>query len=78
MNHPQFIPDPTLDRRLQEIKADIRRSQAELEATISRRLAELETRMVRTELFRWGLLVMLANVALTAAATAVLNAFKLL
>jgi len=78
MNHSQFITDPTLDRRLQEIKAETRRSQAELEANINRRLAELEMRMVRTELFRWGLLIMLANVALTAGATAALNAFKLL
>jgi hypothetical protein len=79
------MTDPTLDMRLQQLKADIRRSHAELEAAIDRRYAELnakinrkfrelETRMERTDLIRWGLLVMLANLVLTAGATALLNA----
>ena len=46
--------------------------------TLDARLAQLETKIERTkaELVRWVFLVMLGNVALNAAATAMLNALK--
>jgi hypothetical protein len=63
-----------LNASVQELKADILRSRAELDA----RIGELETKMERnkTELIRWVFLVMLGNVALSAATTALLNALK--
>jgi hypothetical protein len=61
---------------LMSLEATIDRKFGELDAKINRRLRELEARMYRTELIRWGFLVVLGNVALTAGATAVLNAFK--
>jgi hypothetical protein len=67
MMHAQFVTVPILDARLQEIKAEIRLSQM-----------SLETKMegIKAELVRWVFLVMLGNLALTAGATALLNAFK--
>jgi hypothetical protein len=48
-----------------------------LESKLSASVQELETRMERnkSELIRWVFLVMLGNVALSAGATAILNAF---
>jgi hypothetical protein len=78
-----------LNASVQELKSEILHSRAELEAKfdrrfgdldakIDRRYGELETAMerIKAELIRWVFLVMLGNVALTAGATAVLNAFK--
>jgi hypothetical protein len=87
--HAQFVTVPIFDARLQELKAETRvslmniesklsASVQELKSDILRSSAELETRMERTkaEIVRWVFLVMLGNVALTAGATAVLNAFR--
>jgi hypothetical protein len=63
-----------LNASVQELKADILRSRAELDA----RIGGLETKMERNkaELIRWVFLVMLGNVALSAGTTALLNALK--
>jgi hypothetical protein len=63
----QLVTVPILDARLQELKADIRISQM-----------SLETKMegIKAELVRWVFLVMLGNLALSAGATALLNALK--
>jgi hypothetical protein len=87
--HAQFVTVPIFDARLQELKAEARVSLMSIESKLSTSVhelksdilrlgAELETRLERTkvELVRWVFLVMLGNVALTAGATAVLNAFR--
>jgi hypothetical protein len=56
-----------LTSSVQELKADILRSRAELETIMER---------TKAELVRWVFLVMLGNVALSTGATALLNAFK--
>jgi hypothetical protein len=68
--------ESNLNASVRELNSDILRSHAELDAKIDRRPGGLETRMERTELNRWGLLIMLGNVALSAGATALLNAFR--
>jgi hypothetical protein len=70
--------EATIDRKFGELDGKIDRRCAELDAKIDRRCGDLETKMEATkaELMRWVLLVMLGNVALSAGATAVLNAFK--
>jgi len=87
--YAQLVTVPIFDARLQDLRAETRvsfmsiesklsTSVQELKSDILRSSAELETRMERTkaELVRWVFLVMLGNVALTAGATAVLNAFR--
>jgi hypothetical protein len=61
-----------------EIEAQIGRNRTDLEAQIARGKAELETQIERSkaELVRWVFLVMLGNVALSAGATAIFNAFQ--
>jgi len=61
-----------------ELDAKIDRKWGELDGKIDRRCGELETKMegIKAELIRWVFLAMLGNVALSAGATAVLNAFK--
>jgi hypothetical protein len=68
----------TIDRKFGELDGKVDRRCAELDAKIDRRCGDLETKLEATkaELMRWVFLVMLANVALSAGATAVLNAFK--
>ena len=91
MTQAQFVTVPILDARLHEVRAEIRvlegkldasakehkaemqRLAAELNGKIETKLAEMEARLVR-----WVFLVMLGNVALSLAATTVLNAFKTL
>jgi hypothetical protein len=65
--HAQLVTVPILDARLQELKSDVLRLGAEFETKLER---------TKAELVRWVFLVMLGNVALTAGATAVLNAFR--
>jgi hypothetical protein len=67
MMQAQIVTVPILDARLQELKA-----------LLEVKIAEMGTRIERTksELVRWVFLVMLGNVALNAAAAAVLNALK--
>ena len=91
MTQAQFVTVPILDARLHEVRAEIRvlegkldasirelkadmqRLGAELNAKFDAKFAEMEARLVR-----WVFLVMLGNVALSLAATVVLNAFKTL
>jgi hypothetical protein len=63
----QLVTVPILDARLQELKTETRIA-----------LMSLETKMesIKAELVRWVFLAMLGNVALTAGASAVWNAFK--
>jgi hypothetical protein len=61
--HAQLVTVPILDARLQELKSDILRLEVRLEQT-------------KAELVRWVFLVMLGNVALSAGATALLNAVR--
>jgi hypothetical protein len=70
--------EATIDRKFGELDGKIDRRCTELDAKIDRRCGDLETKMEATkaELMRWVFLVMLGNVALSAGATAVLNAFK--
>jgi hypothetical protein len=69
-----------LDTSTQQHKADMQRLSAELDAKLIALFAKMETKLAETEakLVRWVFLVMLGNVALSLAATTVLNAFKAL
>ena len=69
-----------LDASTKEHKADMQRLSAELDAKMETRFAKMETKLAEMEakLVRWVFLVMLGNVALSLAATTVLNAFKTL
>jgi hypothetical protein len=69
-----------LDARVQELKADMQRLSADVDAKLEARFAKMETRLAEMEakLVRWVFLVMLGNVALSLAATTVLNALKTL
>jgi hypothetical protein len=91
MTQAQFVTVPILDVRLHEVRAEIRvlegkldasmqRLSAELDAKLIAQFAKMETKLAETEakLVRWVFLVMLGNVALSLAATTVLNAFKAL
>jgi hypothetical protein len=60
MMQAQIVTVPILDARLQELKA----------------LLEIKIERTKAELVRWVFLVMLGNVALNAAAAAMLNALK--
>jgi hypothetical protein len=78
MMHSHFVTVPILDARLQELKAETRIALMGLEGKLSASVQELKAEMERNkaELVRWVFLVMLGNVALSAGATALLNAFK--
>ena len=74
-----------LDLSTKGHKADMQRLSAELDAKLSTQsarmgtqFAKMETKLAETEarLVRWVFLVMLGNVALSLAATTMLNAFK--
>jgi hypothetical protein len=67
-----------LDASTQEHKADMQRLSTELDAKLNAQFAKMETKLAEMEakLVRWVFLVMLGNVALSLAATTVLNAFK--
>jgi hypothetical protein len=69
-----------LDASTREHKADMQRLSAELDAKLNAQFAKMETKLaeMETRLVRWVFLVMLGNVALSLAATTVLNAFKTL
>ena len=60
-----------LDARLSELKAEIQTQMQELKAQLQTQIQE-----VKAELVRWVFVVMLGNVALSAAATALLNALQ--
>jgi hypothetical protein len=60
-----------LNASIQELKSDMLRMETRLEARFETRLEQN-----KAELVRWVFLVMLGNVALTAGATALLNAFR--
>jgi len=70
--------DTKIDLKFGELDAKIDRRCDELDAKIDVKFAELVTRIEQTkaELVRWVLLVMLANVALSAGLAAALNTFK--
>jgi hypothetical protein len=67
MMQAQLVTIPIIDARLQELKSELKSD-----------ILRLETRLEQTkaELVRWVFLVMLGNVALSAGATAVLNALR--
>jgi hypothetical protein len=69
-----------LDASVQALRADMQRLGASLEAKMEARFAQMDAKLAQTEakLVRWVFLVMLGNVALSLAATTVLNAFKTL
>jgi hypothetical protein len=69
-----------LDASSREHKAGMHRLSAELDVKQSAHFAKMETKLAQMEakLVRWVFLVMLGNVALSLAATTVLNAFKTL
>jgi hypothetical protein len=83
----QFVTVPILDARLHGVSAEIRVLEGKLDAStkeykadMQRLGAELNAKLAAMEakLVRWVFLVMLGNVALSLAATTVLNAFKTL
>jgi hypothetical protein len=78
MTHAQFVTVPILDARLHELRAEMRVSLANLESKLNASVQNLRADMLRAhaELVRWVFLTMLGNVALSAGATAVLNAFR--
>jgi hypothetical protein len=69
-----------LDASTREHKADMQRLSAELDAKLNAQFARMDAKLAELEakLVRWVFLVMLGNVALSLAATTVLNAFKTL
>ena len=87
MTQAQFVTVPIHDARLHEVRAEIRVLEGKLDASIKehkadmqRLEAKIDTKLAQMEarLVRWVFLVMLGNVALSLAATTVLNAFKTL
>ena|SRR6266567_9096383 len=85
----QFVTVPILDARLQELRTEMRISLMSLENKFNASIQELKSDMLRmearfearleqtkAELVRWVFLVMLGNVALSAGATALLNASR--
>ena len=85
------VLEAKLDASIQANKADMQRLGADLEAKMDARFAQMnaqidakfaqiDVKLAQTEakLVRWVFLVMLGNVALSLAATTVLNAFKTL
>ena len=69
-----------LDASTKEHKADVQRLSAELDVKLNAQFAKMETKLAQMEakLVRWVFLVMLGNVALSLAATTVLNALETL
>ena len=76
-----------LDVSTKEHKADMQRLSADLDAKLNAQSAKMDTQFAKMEtklaemeakLVRWVFLVMLGNVALSLAATTVLNALKTL
>ena len=74
-----------LDASTKEHKADMQRLSADLDAKLNAQSAKMDTQFAKMEtklaemeakLVRWVFLVMLGNVALSLAATTVLNALK--
>jgi hypothetical protein len=94
MTQAQFVTVPILDARLHGVSAEIRVLEGKLDASskkhkadvqrlgaeLDAKLAKMDTKLAQMEarLVRWVFLVMLGNVALSLAATTVLNAFKTL
>ena len=80
MTQAQFVTVPILDARLHEVRAEIRVLEGKLDASIKELNAKIEAKLAEMEarLVRWIFLVMLGNVALSLAATTVLNALKTL
>jgi hypothetical protein len=87
MTQAQFVTVPILDARFHGVSAEIRVLEGKLDAStkehnadMQRLGAELNAKLSEMEakLVRWVFLVMLGNVALSLAATTVLNAFKTL
>ncbi|MDB6156773.1 MAG: hypothetical protein JWO04_479 [Gammaproteobacteria bacterium] len=85
----QFVTIPILDARLNELRAEMRICLMSLENKLNASIQELKSDMLRMDvrfearleqtkakLVRWVFLVMLGNVALTAGATALLNALR--
>ena len=78
----QFVTVPVLDARLTELRADFRIAVEKLDNKIELARSELGKKIDVTgertgaEVVRWVFLVMLGNVALSAGATAVLNALQ--
>jgi len=81
------VLEAKFDASTKEHKADMQRLSAELDAKLNAQsgktdtqFAKMETKLAEMEarLVRWVFLVMLGNVALSLAATTVLNAFKTL
>jgi hypothetical protein len=73
-----LVTVPILDARLASLEARVNASIQEVRYELKSLEARFEARLEQTkaELVRWVFLVMLGNVALSAAATALLNAFK--
>jgi hypothetical protein len=72
-----------LDASTKEHKADMQRLSADLDAKLNAQSAKMDTQFAKmetrlAELVRWVFLVMLGNVALSLAATTVLNALETL
>lgn len=67
-----------VDARFQDLKSEMERRFGETDAKVDRKCGELELKMerIKAELIRWVFLVMLGNVALSAGATAALNALN--
>jgi hypothetical protein len=80
MTQAQFVTVPILDARLHEVRVEIRVLEGKLDAKMDTQFAKMEAKLAQMEakLVRWVFLVMLGNVALSLAATTVLNAFKAL
>jgi hypothetical protein len=78
MTHAELVTIPILDARLHEFRAEIRISLQGLRHELKSDILRLEARLEQTkaDLVRWVFLVMLGNVALSAGATALLNAFR--
>ena len=85
----QFVTVSILDARLHELRAEMRISLMSLESKVNASIQDLRSELLRlesrfearleqtkAELVRWVFLTMLGNVALSAATTALLNAFR--
>jgi hypothetical protein len=78
----QIVTVPILDGRLAELRAETRISLIELRADLEKKLVELRADLekkieaCKAELVRWVFIVMVGNVALSAGATAILNALQ--
>jgi transposase len=78
VDHRYAELDAKIDRKWGELDAKMDRILGQLDGKIDRRYGELETAIERSKagLVRWVFLAMLGNVALSAGATVVLNAFR--